>query len=577
VTSGVYYFDIEYSLPERIGYYWGVARIGFAGAEDTIEIPIYITIQDGGAPAIEDLSPADGESIGTSSLTVSLYANDHVNFYSGIDWWSLSIYLDWYWDISDFAYWVDDANVTIEWPLAISEGTHELYIEVADWYGNWGWSYTTFTVNSIIETFTAEFADPDTGDTIPDSTKVPLTDVLVRGWTDPYADVMVSNAIDSASVSADEYGYFEAGPVMLGEGLNVFTITTTNDAGVEASMVKMLESDTHCMLLVNDVASPTSDATAYIRGWTDADATVTVNGDGVSVMPDGTFEAEVALVEGDNVFALEAMDSVGNTASAEVTIVLDTTAPVISIDSPDDGATVTEAAVTVSGTVDDAAAMVWVNGVSAEDGAGGFSAVVSLTEGDNVITVVAEDELGNTASESVTVTYEPPVYVTPEELQTALDDLQIQLDDLQDQVDTLDSTLSGDVADLQDLLDALQTQLDDLNASEADDVAALQGAIDDLTQQIQDLQDQVDTDVGDVNTRVDDANAFADLLMYLSIGLFAIAIVMLAIVWFMLSGRKGGSGPEHSTEEMHDPGAPSDVEKEFEELEREISKDEKRR
>jgi hypothetical protein len=80
-----------------------------------------------------------------------------------------------------------------------------------------------------------------------------------------------------------------------------------------------------------------------------------------------------------------------------------------------------------------------------------------------------------------------------------------------------------------------------------------------------------------VNTRVDDANAFADLLMYLSIGLFAIAIVMLAIVWFMLSGRKGESGPEHSTEEVHDPGAPSDVEKEFEELEREISKDEKRR
>jgi polyhydroxyalkanoate synthesis regulator phasin len=325
------------------------------------------------------------------------------------------------------------------------------------------------------------------------------------------------------------------------------------------------------MLLLNDVASPTSDATAYIRGWTDADATVTVDGDGVSVMPDGTFEAEVALVEGDNVFALEAMDSVGNMATAEVTIVLDTTAPVISIESPDDGATVTEAAVTVSGTIDDPTAMVWVNGVSAGDGAGGFSAVVSLTEGDNVVTVVAEDDLGNTASESITVTYEPAVYVTPEELQAALDDLQ-------DQVDALDSTLSGDVADLQDMLDALQTQLDNLDASEADDVAALEGAIDDLTQQIQDLQDQLDSDVGDVNTRVDDANSFADLLMYLSIGLFAIAIVLLAIVWFMLSGRmKGGSGSEHSTEEMSEPGAPSDVEKEFEDLEREISKDEKRR
>src|SRR4030042_2901723 len=133
-------------------------------------------------------------------------------------------------------------------------------------------------------------------------------------------------------------------------------------------MVKMLESDTHCMLLLNDVASPTSDATAYIRGWTDADATVTIDGDGVSVLADGTFEGEVVLAEGDNVFVVEATDAVGNTATADVTIVLDTTAPVITIDAPDDGAVVTEAAVTVSGTVDDAAAIAWVNGVAAEDG-----------------------------------------------------------------------------------------------------------------------------------------------------------------------------------------------------------------
>jgi hypothetical protein len=569
--SGTYTFDIAYSVPERVGTFWGTAMIGFAGAEDTLEIPVTIVVTDVGAPSIDNLSPAYGEAIPTSSLTVSFYANDHAEFYSGIDWGSLSVYLDWYWDISDYGFYVDDENVTIYWPLALSEGEHDLYVEVADVYGNWGWIYSYFTVTSVIETFTAEFADPGTGDTIPDSTKVPLTDVLVRGWTDPYSDVMVSNAVDSASVSADEYGYFETSPVMLGEGLNVFTITTTNDAGVEASMVKMLESDTHCMLMLDSADSPTTDATAYIRGWTDTDATVTVDGDGVSVMPDGTFEAEVALVEGDNVFAVEAMDSVGNTASAEVTIVLDTTAPVISIDSPADGATVTEAAVTVSGTVDDAAAMVWVNGVSAADGDGGFLAVVSLTEGDNVITVVAEDDLGNTATESITVTYEPPVYVTPDELDAAVGDLQDQIDDLVEQ----DSVTQADVDDLQAALDELMTslegQLGDLNDSLLQEIAGLQDQIDTL-------QEQVDSDVGDVNTRVDDANAFADLLMYLSIGLFVIAIVLLAIVWFMLSGRtKGGSGAEHSTEEMSEPGAPSDVEKEFEDLEREISKDEKRR
>jgi prefoldin subunit 5 len=358
---------------------------------------------------------------------------------------------------------------------------------------------------------------------------------------------------------------------MLAEGLNVFTVTTTNDAGVEESMVKMLESDTHCMLMLDSVDSPTTDATAFIRGWTDDDATVTVDGNGVAVNPDGTFEAEVALVEGDNVFVVEATDAVGNMASTDVTIVLDTTAPVITITGPADGSTVTEAAVTVYGTVDDTAAMVWVNGVAAEDGAGGFSAVVSLTEGDNTIMVVAVDELGNSASESITVTYAPPVYVTPDELDDAVDDLQDQIDDLVAQ----DQVTQDDIDELQTALDELMTSLEgqigDLNESLLQEIA-------DLQDQIDSLQEQIDEDVGDVNTRVDDANAFADLLMYLSIGLFVIAIVLLLIVWFLLSGKmKGGNEPEHSTEEVHDPGAPSDVEKEFEELEREISKEDRKR
>ena len=100
----------------------------------------------------------------------------------------------------------------------------------------------------------AEFLDPVTADPIPDSSKVALTEVLVSGWTDPYADVLIENAVGSLGAVADEYGYFESDPMAMGEGLNIFTITTTNDAGVEASMVKMLESDTHCMLLLNSKA-----------------------------------------------------------------------------------------------------------------------------------------------------------------------------------------------------------------------------------------------------------------------------------------------------------------------------------
>jgi outer membrane murein-binding lipoprotein Lpp len=79
----------------------------------------------------------------------------------------------------------------------------------------------------------------------------------------------------------------------------------------------------------------------------------------------------------------------------------------LEITSPEDGATVTESLVIVSGTVSDPKATVKVNDVEVEVGEDGtFSADVELAEGENIITVVtALDE--ETLTKTVTVTYTP--------------------------------------------------------------------------------------------------------------------------------------------------------------------------
>lgn len=69
--------------------------------------------------------------------------------------------------------------------------------------------------------------------------------------------------------------------------------------------------------------------------------------------------------------------------------------------------------ITVTGTSDDPAASVTVNGTAATVSRGHFSASITLSEGNNTITAMATDPAGNTASASVAVSLDtvPPVIV----------------------------------------------------------------------------------------------------------------------------------------------------------------------
>ncbi len=129
---------------------------------------------------------------------------------------------------------------------------------------------------------------------------------------------------------------------------------------------------------------------------------LTVAGLAVAPAADGTFTIELPLDEGPNEIVAVATRG-GEQAEARVTVTLDTTAPVIVITAPEDGARLGDAEVEVTGTVDDPDAAITVAGVRVQNDGGAFAATVPLPAGETEIVVRARDAAGNTGEARVTV------------------------------------------------------------------------------------------------------------------------------------------------------------------------------
>jgi hypothetical protein len=646
VASGTHWFNISYSVPAAVGIYEGQATFGFMGASDMFSIDVTIEVIDAGPPEIQNIIPPQDAYWPTDQLTVSFYVNDHVGFYSGVDWSTLSVWLDGKIDMLAVSMWyTSDDNATIMFPYVLTQGLHYVEISVADLYGNWAWNTTSFYIDSRIETFSAYMWDPSTWNMIPQGSTIPLSDIAVDGVTDPYAEVDLIAPTGYYTTTADLSGYYLFDTVALQEGLNVLVVQTTNLAGVQASRTLMVVSDTFCMLMVLEPDTPTANAMLELVGLTEPGAIVTLNDLPATVNADGSWSGDVTLVEGLNEIWVNATDLVGNTAQAVVEVVLDTTPPALTVSGPADGSNTSEPSVTVFGTTE-AGATVSVNGVLASNGTANWSATVVLSEGWNTITVVATDALGNSASMTITVEYIPPVYVTPEELaavqaelQNALDNLSAELaenvsalqaeiaalqaalgenvSDLQAQIDALSAQLAADVAELNALIDqldaglmenvsalnadiaAIQAQIAALDSALTQNITALQSQItqtrndmtalnntlqgdltdlqNNLENQLNQLNQTTQNDINTVDEKAKDTNAFASMLMYLTLALFAIALILIGIAWYVMNGRiggRGGSGGAGQSMEEVEPEAPSEVEKEFEALEKEIKQDE---
>ena len=152
----------------------------------------------------------------------------------------------------------------------------------------------------------------------------------------------------------------------------------------------------------------TTNATYTLKGHAELGCTVQVNGKDVVILPDGSFSVELNLTEGINSITIVATDPTGNRNVREFSVIKDTKKPNLSVSLS--GSRISSNPVAkIAGSIDLISELgkvsVTINGIPVILYADGtFSMALALNEGENIITVVATDAAGNTATKEVRIT-----------------------------------------------------------------------------------------------------------------------------------------------------------------------------
>jgi RHS repeat-associated protein len=154
-----------------------------------------------------------------------------------------------------------------------------------------------------------------------------------------------------------------------------------------------------------------------ITGSADSSFTVlTVNGAPVNINA-GTFSAQVSVTEGHNTISVRAVDEAGLVSTASISVSLDLTPPYVTIDSHEHEQVVYSDKIMVSGllndivrgTVEAEQASVTVNGIAGDIANRSYRVEnVPLVIGENKITVIGVDQVGNATTQIITVIYNVP-------------------------------------------------------------------------------------------------------------------------------------------------------------------------
>lgn len=210
-------------------------------------------------------------------------------------------------------------------------------------------------------------------------------------------------------VSASVAGGSFSATVPLAEGPNTLTATATNALGSASDAVAGTRAAAGPPLEISIATPPegavVSQATVAVAGLvSDPAAQVTVSGSPATVTGAGYVAPAVALAEGPNTLVATATRGT-ESAQAQVQVTYNAP-PHVVITSPIEGTVLRQTTSDVEGIVDDPAAFVDVNGVSASVRSGGrFTApAVPLEPGPNDLLARAVDLLGAQGTDEVTVT-----------------------------------------------------------------------------------------------------------------------------------------------------------------------------
>jgi len=294
------------------------------------------------------------------------------------------------------------------------------------------------TVNNLNQTPVVTITDPTDG-IVSGSTSITVS----ADVTDEDSTTITSTPAGLAPGTLAAGGGTVSGSLSLDlEGPNDIIVSVTDAGGLTAATSIVVYRDTAAPSVVISPAEGTVVSTPIPSfGITVTDQTLTdVSIDGIpagsAVVPGGDiYGVATALLtgsiplwsEGANVIVVEATDAGGNTAIVTRTVILDSTAPVVTIDTPTNGACYgvgSDPEIPLSATINDATATEVTGALTGSLPAGGGSLMgtFTLVEGVNQISVSAQDNAGTglNATDTVSVTLDtiaPMVEITvPDDL-----------------------------------------------------------------------------------------------------------------------------------------------------------------
>lgn len=230
-----------------------------------------------------------------------------------------------------------------------------------------------------------------------------VSPIVLTGTVD---DITASIKINGVPTPVQADGSWSK-TVALNEGSNNISITTEDPFlnTVTQSFVATLDTVAPIVVINEPIEGSLFNVPSIVAKGSVSDLTntrVTVNG--VDAIVDGsTWQAQLPLAEGVNTITALAQDSAGNTSDARVTVNSDTQAPEVTIISPANGTIVSTQTTTVTGQLSDESATLLVNGRVVNTASGAWSTQVVLSEGNNVITAIAQDIAGNQDVKTISV------------------------------------------------------------------------------------------------------------------------------------------------------------------------------
>lgn len=244
-------------------------------------------------------------------------------------------------------------------------------------------------------------------DAIPSATN--LASIAISGATS--ATSVTVNGI-SAPIGTD--GHFSQS-LNLAPGINTITVVASSAGGTVSktlTITAQAPSGTPVSLTVDQVSSPTAQQQVVLAGTVTSGSSVMVNS--VAATVSGTrWSAPITLALGTNSFVISATKTGMDTSSITVDIVHDITAPIMTAALPSNNATLRTPLFTVAGVVESTSATtvrVVINRQQFTTQAveGIFSIPVTLSSGENIITVEAVDAKGAASTPvSTTVNFDP--------------------------------------------------------------------------------------------------------------------------------------------------------------------------